>query len=107
VTAIIAIMENANPVVLNPTDLPTRRGKGSKESVKTMKKIHDSTLRNTLANDIGFVPCQYEESEEDLESEDDSTIDPIDELEIYGKRRQGSIPASKSPSKPINHLPCV
>jgi hypothetical protein len=81
-------MDNANPVVLNPTDLPTRRGKGAKKTGKAIKKIRGSALRETLS-DIGFVPCQYDESEEDLESEDDSTIDPIDELEIYGKRHRG------------------
>lgn len=77
-------MDNANPVVLNLSDLPTRRGKGAQKSAKAVE-VNGSPLRATLLNEVGFVPCQYDESEEELESEDDSTIDPIDELEIYGK----------------------
>jgi hypothetical protein len=75
-------MDNANPTVLNLTDLPTRRGKNG----GCKKKAPGSEIQELLEMKSRYVIQDFELSDPEslLESDDDATVDPIDEQEIYG-----------------------
>lgn len=76
---------NANPTILNPADLPTRRrqspGPGSKDAglaflAGTMSSFGD--LQDP------FGAAQSPPSSSGSDSEDDAAVEAIDEQEIYG-----------------------
>ncbi|RPB05817.1 hypothetical protein L873DRAFT_1797575 [Choiromyces venosus 120613-1] len=69
--------KNANPTILNASDLPTRRQAQRKKVVSPLA----SGLVPAYAQDP-FVGNKVEFSDSD-ESEDDSVVEPIDEQEIY------------------------
>lgn len=73
-------MDNANPTILNATDLPTRR----RRSLASAATVKESTIYSLLEMKSSSLVDHYEESDPEIESEDDATIEPIDEQEIYG-----------------------
>lgn len=76
-------MDNANPTVLNATDLPTRRGRDGvskgkapgSEILELMVMKSRYTIQDSNLSDL----------DSDLESDDDVAVEPIDEQEIYGR----------------------
>lgn len=71
--------KNANPTILNASDLPTRRQVQRKKVACPLT----SGLVPAYAQDL-FAGHKVEFSDSD-ESEDDSIVEPIDEQEIYGE----------------------
>lgn len=74
--------KNANPTILNASDLPTRRQVQRKKVASPLT----SGLVPAYAQDP-FASHKAEFSDSD-ESEDDSVVEPIDEQEIYGELTQ-------------------
>lgn len=74
--------KNANPTILNASDLPTRRQVQRKKVTSPLT----SGLVPAYAQDP-FASHKVEFSDSD-ESEDDSVVEPIDEQEIYGELTQ-------------------
>ena len=74
-------MDNANPTVLNATDLPTRRGRDG-----TNKKVAGSEIQELLEMKSRYLlqDSDLSDPESELESDEDVTVEPIDEQEIYG-----------------------
>ena len=71
--------KNANPLILNPSDLPTRKRRQSTNQTKTAVDIFPYTT-NFLSDDPLYrasSPSSIDESDSDAEAE------PIDEQEIY------------------------
>lgn len=96
-------MDNANPTIVNVSDLPTRRrrspGRSSKADDGSIFALLD--LKSTLLD-------HYDESESDLDSEEDLSVEPIDEQEIYGtldpSQRMIAVPShASSLDNPIHH----
>ena len=78
-------MDNANPVVLSATDLPTRRGRTA-----TTSKSGDTGLKAAINTFPSYAadPFSLAESSSDSEvEEEDSASDPVDAQEIYGRFR--------------------
>jgi hypothetical protein len=75
-------MDNANPTVLNATDLPTRRGRDG----ASKKKVAGSEIQELLEMKSRYTiqDSDLSDPESELESDEDVTVEPIDEQEIYG-----------------------
>jgi hypothetical protein len=75
-------MDNANPTVLNATDLPTRRGGDG----TSKKKVAGSEIQELLEMKSRLIiqDSDLSDPESELESDEDVTVEPIDEQEIYG-----------------------
>jgi hypothetical protein len=75
-------MDNANPTVLNATDLPTRRGRDG----TSKKKVAGSEIQELLEMKSRYIiqDSDLSDPESELESDEDVTVEPIDEQEIYG-----------------------
>jgi hypothetical protein len=75
-------MDNANPTVLNATDLPTRRGREG----ATQKKVAGSEIQELLEMKSRYIFQDSDLSDpgSEVESDEDVTAEPIDEQEIYG-----------------------
>jgi hypothetical protein len=75
-------MDNANPTVLNATDLPTRRGRAG----ASKKTVAGSEIQELLMMKSHYIirDSGLSDPESELESDDDATVEPIDEQEIYG-----------------------
>jgi len=71
--------DNANPTILNPSDLPSRR---SEEAVKR-RDDGGSGLFDDLVPRYNYLSDPFEESVSASESDDD-VVENIDEQEIYG-----------------------
>lgn len=76
---------NANPTIRNASDLPTRRQRNASQSSR----------QNTLGLFSSNIPSSAyladpfsaaSGSSSDSDSEEDSSSEPIDEQEIYGKQ---------------------
>jgi hypothetical protein len=76
-------MDNANPTIINVSELPTRRGK-AKAHVKA-DEDNIISLFEPIANPALQVYLDGEEPISDGES--DLAEEPIDEQEIYGMSR--------------------
>jgi len=76
----MAIADNANPTILNASDLPTRRRKDSSHNGHPTGGLFARISPSTSLRDP-FLPTPILSS--DSESEDDSVEEPIDEQEIY------------------------
>lgn len=84
---------NANPTILNASDLPTRRRRlSSHTSSKNAFGLFASTVPSstylsdpfsTSSSSSSLVASS--DSESDPDNEDDNDADPIDEQEIYGE----------------------
>jgi len=74
-------MDNANPTVLNATDLPTRRGKDGTGK----KNAPGSEIQELLEMKSRCIiqDSDLSDPESELESDEDVTVEPIDEQEIY------------------------
>ena len=74
---------NANPTIRNASDLPSRRRQASPHSSsKTSLGLFASTVPASAYAPDPFTPLTSSESEN---SDDDDTVEPIDEQEIYGR----------------------
>jgi hypothetical protein len=71
--------DNANPTILNPSDLPSRR------SEATVKRRDDGStgLFDNLIPRYNYLNDPFEESVSASDSDDDA-VESIDEQEIYG-----------------------
>lgn len=71
--------DNANPTILNPSDLPSRRHES------TVKRRDDggTGLFDELIPRYNYLSDPFDESASTSESDDD-VVDNIDEQEIYG-----------------------
>lgn len=82
----MAEMDNANPVVLSATDLPTRRGRNAATS-----KTNESGLIAAIEAFPSYAADPFshyaEESSSDSEVDEDEESDPVDAQEIYGRFR--------------------
>lgn len=74
--------DNANPTILNASELPTRRNKKPVTTGKVADSDLDIVLRRPEYLSAPF--CEVPWASDDTESDDDFTIEPIDEQEIYG-----------------------
>ncbi len=74
-------MDNANPTVLNASELPTRRGKGLASA-----KSESGSILSLLEPTLNPAMQIYLDGEEPVsESEEESVDEPIDEQEIFGE----------------------
>lgn len=74
------VMDNANPTVLNASELPTRRGKG---------EVSDKSECDSILSFMEPIPNPamqiYLDGEEPVSDSDNESVDePIDEQEIFG-----------------------
>ena len=74
--------ENANPTILNPSDLPSRR----RELAVKNRDDGGSGLFDNLIPAYNYLSDPFEGPVSSSDSEDDS-VEVIDEQEIYGKLR--------------------
>ncbi len=74
-------MDNANPTIINVSELPTRRGKA-----KNLTKEEDRGILSLLEMTLNPSMQIYLDDEEPIsDSDEDSVDEPIDEQEIYGQ----------------------
>lgn len=73
-------LDNANPTIVNVSDLPTRRR--DKRNNKVVQLVGDDRVRWSTSQGI-FGDEDAEDVGVDVDSDDGG--DPIDEQEIYGK----------------------
>jgi hypothetical protein len=69
--------DNANPIILSASELPTHRQRRTKK---------DSSSKQHVVRDLLTAPSYASDpymSDSDTDS-DDSNVEPIDEQEIYG-----------------------
>lgn len=72
-------MDNANPTIINVSELPTRRGKA-----KVADQLEDDNILALLKPSVHPAMRIYVDGEESLsESDNESEDEPIDEQEIY------------------------
>jgi metal-sulfur cluster biosynthetic enzyme len=71
--------QNANPTILNPSDLPTRR----RESAAKKRSDGGTGLFDTLVPAYGYPYDPFESPPLSSDSEDDAAVEEIDEQEIY------------------------
>jgi len=102
---------NANPTILNASDLPTRRRR--RPSSQTSSKhafglfassVPSSTyLSDPFSTSLPSLASSDSESDNDA---DDNDVEPIDEQEIYGETSP-RLPPHRTPSSPFpaTHLP--
>lgn len=83
--------QNANPTILNASDLPSRRRESSakKREDGGTGLFDDLIPAYTYLNDPFDLPASSSESEDD-------TVEDIDEQEVYGMRRPPSYKPSSS-----------
>ena len=76
--------DNANPTILNLSQLPTRQARKKVVPTGPGTKYHDLIFSRPA-----FLSSSDDESDwsagDDLETGGDFTVDPIDEQEVYGK----------------------
>ena len=79
----MAEIQNANPTIRNVSDLPTRRRRTSSPSSKkrTLGLFANSIPSPAYLSD----PFDTTRSASGSDSDDDDTLEPIDEQEIYGE----------------------
>jgi hypothetical protein len=73
--------DNANPTVLNASDLPSRR----RESSATRKEDGSTGLFDTLVPAYSYLNDPFDQSTSLAVSDDDEDLEVIDEQEIYGR----------------------
>jgi len=76
--------DNANPTILNVSELPTRQNrKKTKSAGKGTESELDIILRRPEYLTAPFYDSPW--ASDDTETDDEFTIEPIDEQEIYGR----------------------
>ena len=80
---------NANPTVLNPSDLPTRNSRPSLHSSKEARSILFGS-QSSSSSDLSTPFSGAESISSDSDSNDDDVIEQIDEQEIFGRAQQTS-----------------
>lgn len=73
--------DNANPTILSASELPSRRQKRQGRDGISQKK----GIRDVLMAKPSFAMDPFYLSDFSDTDSDDSTVEPIDEQEIYGK----------------------
>jgi hypothetical protein len=76
------VKDNANPTIISASELPTRRER-RKDRVGTSN--NKKGLREMMMAKPSFSMDPFYMSDFSDTDSDDSTIEPIDEQEIYGK----------------------
>lgn len=79
----MATMDNANPTVLNASELPTRRGKSYDAPAKQQSDSIMALMQPTT-NPAMQIYLDGEEPLSDSDN-DEEEEEPIDEQEIFGK----------------------
>lgn len=74
--------KNANPLILNPSDLPTRKRRTSALNDKPNSSLF-SYPSPSYANNSLFRSASDSASVSDIDSDSDADVEPIDEQEIY------------------------
>lgn len=75
-------LDNANPTILSESELPShRRRSGGNDGAGSKKQ---QSIRDVLMAKPGFTMDPFYMSEFSDTDSDDSTMEPIDEQEIYG-----------------------
>lgn len=75
------VADNPNPTVLSPADLPSRRSKREENAAASRKSgIEELFLAKPSYTMDPFYASDFSDTESD-----DSTLEPIDEQEIYGE----------------------
>ena len=72
--------DNANPTILNPSDLPSRR----RESLAKKREDGGTGLFDDLVPQYNYLSDPFEQPVSASDSDDDS-VEDIDEQEIYGE----------------------
>lgn len=75
-----AELDNANPTIINPSELPTRRQRRKKDGSSMKLSIQDVLMAKPSYSMDPFYMSDFSDTDSD-----DSTVEPIDEQEIYGK----------------------
>jgi hypothetical protein len=73
-------LDNANPTVINPSELPTHRQRRKKDGSSKKLGIQDVLMAKPSYSMDPFYMSDFSDTDSD-----DSTVEPIDEQEIYGK----------------------
>lgn len=96
-------MENANPTILNITELPTRRGRDG----ASKKKVPGSEIQALMEMKSRYIiqGSEFSDPDSGLESEEDGAVESIDEQEIYGVSFLALIHADSDASLQISSLP--
>lgn len=78
--------DNANPTILNPSDLPSRRRESTvKRRDDGGTGLFDSLVpRYNYLNDPFLDPASPSDSDDDIDADDARAVEDIDEQEIYG-----------------------
>lgn len=97
-------MDNANPVVLSATDLPTRRGR-----ITAASKSSDSGLIAAIDAFPSYTadPFSLADSSDSEVEEEDSASDPVDAQEIYGRLQSFSLLRFVATSKSLPLCRCL
>jgi hypothetical protein len=72
--------DNANPTILNPSDLPSRRS----ETTVNRRDDGGTGLFDHLIPRYNYLSDPFDEPVSTSDSDDDDTVEGIDEQEIYG-----------------------
>lgn len=75
--------DNANPTVLNASDLPSRR----RESTVTRREDGGTGLFDDLIPPYNYLSDPFGQVSTPSDSEEDDSVEAIDEQEIYGRFR--------------------
>jgi hypothetical protein len=75
-------LDNANPTVLSASELPTRRLRKDRDASSKVEGIRAILMANPTDTLDPFYLSDFSDTDSD-----DSSIQPIDEQEIYGKSK--------------------
>jgi len=81
-------LDNANPTILSESELPSHRQRRKGRDVSSKKQ----SIRDVVMAKPGFTMDPFYLSDFSETDSDDSTMEPIDEQEIYGKSSLFVIP---------------
>jgi len=71
--------DNANPLILNVSELPTRNHKRKNKAPSSKQQVVKDMLSAKLCSADPFDLSDFSDSDSD------DSVEPIDEMEIYGK----------------------
>tara|TARA_R110002003_G_scaffold114_10_gene9880 strand:+ start:267 stop:575 length:309 start_codon:yes stop_codon:yes gene_type:complete len=89
--------DNANPTILNPSDLPSRRS----AAAATKREDGSSGLFDALIPRYNYLSDPFDEAVSASDSDDDA-VENIDEQEIYGAPTR--LPFLQHPPTPTDRL---
>ncbi|TAQ84733.1 hypothetical protein B7494_g6939 [Chlorociboria aeruginascens] len=97
----MAALDNANPTILSVSELPSRRqGRKARDKSGSTNIIRDLALAKPAYMMDPFYMSEFSDSDSD-----ESTVEPIDEQEIYGVFY--SCPSPQSPNSAQKHYAVV